>query len=268
MGRFLKATTALMAGVLAVVHIPSALAQQHPVDDRPKITVSGESVVYVQPDKILINLGVETWDAGMEVAKQKNDAIVRRAIAAIEKCGLKKSAIQMDHLAIQPTYEKNDAYWPRVIDGYWARNAMVVTITDVALLDRVIGGALQAGVNSIHSVDFQTTELRKHRDQARALALKAAREKAIDMAAALDQKVGKPLQISENTLYNGSSCHYWSWCGWGSCWYSWGSGRDYGMSQNVAVNAPAGSNEGVDTVAVGKIGIRANVNVVFELKDK
>ena len=245
MVRFIKATTAFMAGVLALADIPSAQGQQRSVDDRPKITVTGESVVYVQPDKILISLGIETWDGHMDAAKRKNDEIVQKTIAAIEECGIEKKAIQMDHLAIQPTYDTRAVSWPRVIDGYSVRNAMVVTLTDVALLDRLIAAALKAGANHVHSVDFQTTELRKYRDQARRLALKAAREKAIDMAAALDQTVGKPLQISESTLYGGSFCHYWSWCGWGSCWYSWGGGRDYGMSQNVAVNAPSGSGEGV-----------------------
>ncbi len=245
--------------------IPRATAQPPAYDDRPKISVAGESVVYVQPDKILVSLGVETWDARMDAAKQKNDEIVQKAVTAIVECGLEKKAIQMDQLAVEPTYQP-DGRWPRNIDGYVVRNAMMVTITEVSLLDRVISAALAAGANYIHKVDFQTSELRKYRDQARQLALKAAREKARDMAAVLDQAVGKPIQINENTGYGG---YYWSWYwswGWGGCW-GWRGGRDYGMSQNVAVNAPGNAAEDVDTVAVGKIGIRANVNVVFELKD-
>jgi len=258
--RFIETAAVLAAGLCGLASSYPALGQQRAPEDRPNIVVTGESVVYVQPDKVLISLGIETWNAQMDVAKQTNDEIVQKAIAAIQQSGLDKKAIQMDHLSIEPTYDTRSG-WPRTIDGYMVQNALVVTLTDVALLDGVIAGALKAGVNHVHGVDFQTTELRKHRDQARQLALKAAREKAVDMAAVYGQTIGKPLQINENLGYGGPSYHYWSWCGWGG-------GRDYGMSQNVMVNAPSASREGVDTVAVGKIAIRANVNVVFGLKDQ
>jgi uncharacterized protein len=244
------------AAILAVCC--SAWGQQT-FDNRPKISVSGEALVYVQPDKILVRLGVETWDAHMAEAKQKNDAIVKKAIAAVLECGVERKAIQTDNLFVEPTYKPYSGSWPRDVDGYVVRNSLTVTVDRVATVERVITGALEVGVNHVHGVDFQTTELRKHRDKARRLALKAAREKAQDMAEALGQTIGKPLQITENQGYWGY-CGYW---GWG------GSGRDYGMSQNVMSNTPAASSgEGGETVALGKIGVRANVTVVFELKDK
>ena len=69
------------------------------------------------------------------------------------------------------------------------------------------------GVNYIHGIDFQTTEFKKYREQARELALKAAKEKADKMAAVLGQSVGAPIQINES--YSGSPWWYWSsWSGW------------------------------------------------------
>jgi uncharacterized protein YggE len=95
------------------------------------------------------------------------------------------------------------------------------------------------------------------------MGLKAAREKAENMADVYGQTIGKPLQIVENGGYGYS---YGGWRGRGA------SGRDHGMSQ-MAINAMAVApstrgGEGSETVALGKIGIRANVSVVFELKDK
>jgi uncharacterized protein len=253
--------TAVMTAIFAIAG--PARAQQV-IDNRPKITVSGEAVVYAQPDKILVSLGVETWDAQMDVAKQKNDAIIKRAIAAIRECGIEKSAIQTDNITIEPTYKPYEGSRPRDIDGYSVRNSLTVTVDKVAKVEQLITNALKSGVNHVNNVDFQTTELRKYRDQARKLALKAAREKAENMADVYGQTIGRPLQIVENGGYG-----YWygGWGGWGS------SGRDYGMSQNVMLNATAtmpsrSSEEQGETVALGKIGIRANVSVVFELKDK
>ena len=255
---------AMIAGLLVVMGPLSVLGQYYSGaatinDNRPKILVTGESVVYVQPDKIIVSLGIETWDSSIVAAKQKNDDIMKKTIAAIEKCGIRKKAIQTDSLSIQPTYK--DVNWPRygTIEGYVVQNALIVTLTNVSKVEGMISSALEAGVTHIHNVDFQTTELRKYRDQARHLALEAAREKARDMASVYDQTVGKPLQINENQSYGG---YYWSWNGWGS------RGRNQTMSQNSFVNAPSASEEELDTLALGKIGIRANVQVTFELKDK
>ena len=59
---------------------------------------------------------------------------------------------------------------------------------------------LAAGVTNIHGIDFQTTEIKKYREQARELALKAAKEKAEKMAAVLGTIDRRPLQISESYL--------------------------------------------------------------------
>jgi hypothetical protein len=113
-------------------------------------------------------------------------------------------------------------------------------------------------VTYVHGIDFQTTELKKHREEARDLALKAAREKAGLMAAALGRKVGAPLQISEG--YNGSSWWY------NAGWWGAGSGLGQGLSQNVIQEAGPGPGEVRDGVALGKVSVRANVTVTFALE--
>jgi uncharacterized protein YggE len=117
---------------------------------------------------------------------------------------------------------------------------------------------LLAGINYIHGVDFQTTEFKKYREQARELALKAAREKAEKMATVLGQAIGAPLQINEN--YGGSPWWYYS------SWWGWSGGRSHGMSQyNVQVDRGS-AGEITDTIVLGKLTIKANVTVTFELK--
>ena len=117
---------------------------------------------------------------------------------------------------------------------------------------------MQSGVNYIHNINFQTTEFKKYREQARELALNAAKEKAEKMAATLGQSVGDPIQIGEG--YGGSNWWYYS------SWNSWGYGRSNVMSQNVMQNIESGMGEISETIALGKISIKANVNVTFELK--
>ena len=116
---------------------------------------------------------------------------------------------------------------------------------------------LHAGANQIYDVEFSTSELRKYRDQARALAVKAAIEKAHDMAAAAGFQVSaKPQGISSYSAGGGS-------------WYSMCCGNRYGSQafQNVVQNVGGGgsiSPEG--TVALGKISVTASVTMTFGIE--
>ena len=248
--------TIAICAVIATVMASTSWAQQSLMyDDRPKITVTGEAVVNVKPDKIVITLGIETWDTEITVAKQANNDILKKTVAAVKESGVAEKDMQTDHLSIEPRWE--NGYRKDNFIGYFVRNTLVVTIADTEKVESLITKALLAGVNYIHGIDFQTTEFKKYREQARELALTAAKEKAEKMAAVLGETVGAPIQINENST--GSPWWYFSgWSGWG--------GRSHGMAQyNVQVDR-GGSGEISDTIALGKLTIKANVSVTFELK--
>lgn len=247
----------ILASLLACLLATVCCAQQNATfDDRPKISVNGEAIVKVRPDRIVINFGIETSDKAIDIARQKNADISRKAMAVFEKCGVPRKDVQTDFLAIEPRYRNQ--HLQEEFLGYFVRNTLVVTLNDPAKVEELITQTLEAGVNYLHSVDFQTTELRKHRDAARDLALKAAREKADKMAATLGQTVGTPVQINEG--YGGSPWGYYS------SWGGWGGSRSSGMSQNaMQVMGDASTGESDQTIALGMISIRANVSVTFLL---
>ena len=242
---------------LIVVASISIQAQQGQLfDERPKITVNGEAVVKVQPDEIIITFGIETWDKNIMIAKEENNKIMKKAVAVIKESGIQDKDIQTDYLSIEPRY--GDNYEKRNFIGYFVRNTLVVTLSETDKVEDLVTGVLQSGVNYIHNINFQTTEFKKYREQARELALNAAKEKAEKMAGTLGQRIGDPVQINEG--YGGSNWWYYSsWNGWG-----YGSRSNY-MSQNVMQNIENGSGEISETVALGKISIKANVAVTFEL---
>ena len=246
-----------LTAILIIMAVCPAWAQQEQMyDDRPKITVSGEAVVNVKPDKIVVTFGIETWDIEIMVAKQKNNDILNRAVAAIKALGIPEKEIQTDHLSIEPRYKSD--YSKEGFFGYFVRNTFVVALAETEKVEEIVTKVLQSGVNYIHGIDFQTVEFKKYREQARELALKAAQEKAEKMAAVLGQSIDAPIQINEN--YSGSPWWYYS------SWSAWGYGRRQGMSQNTIQNVEGQSGEMSDTIALGKISIRANVTVTFKMK--
>ncbi len=244
----------LLSLLLMLASLPSLAQQAQP----PRITVTGEATVYVQPDKILINLGVETWDKDVVVAKTKNNETMGKTVAAIKALGVADKDIQTDQLSIEPRWRddfQNSRQDPSTFLGYFVRNTVVVTLTDVSKVETLLTNVLQNGVNYLNGIDFQSTEFKKHREEAREMALKAAKEKAGKMAAVLDETLGGVLEIQDY----GSPWYYSGGGGFG------GGGRGYSMTQNAAVDRGGGGTEISETIALGKIAITANDSVTFSL---
>jgi len=126
--------------------------------------------------------------------------------------------------------------------------------------------SLDAGVNYINNIDFRTTELKKYREQARAMAVQAALKKARDLTKELGAKVGKPLNISEYGGWYYPSYYAQQWGGSYGGYY--GGGYQAQSFQNVQTSVSSGdpSNETGDTVALGQIQVTASVTVNFEVE--
>ena len=220
------------------------------------IKVSGNAQVMVVPDEVVLTLGIESWHAKLGTAKTNNDQVVRNVIGVTKDFNIPEKDVRTDYLNVQPSFEN---YEHHVLTGYYVRRNVVITLKDLTQFEDVLSAALEAGVNYVHGIDFRTSELRKFRDQARELALQAAREKAEAMAGKLDQDIGEPLSIEEASFY---------WYSPYSSYWSYGSGG--GMAQNVVQNAPSAGSGDLsqidEAMAPGQIAVGATVNVEFLLK--
>jgi len=191
----------------------------------------------------------------MQTARNENDEIVKRVLALADDLGIPAQHVQTDYVSIEPRY-RNGYYEERDFVGYFVHKNIVVTLRDLARFEDLLAGALDAGANYIHGIEFRTTELRQHRDQARALAIEAARQKAEAMAGELDQQIGQPLLIEEQQS------------GWWSGYNSWwGSRFGGGMAQNVIQEVGGVPVLADSSVAPGQIAVNARVAVTFEITD-
>ncbi|MBN1137352.1 MAG: SIMPL domain-containing protein [Anaerolineae bacterium] len=248
-GAIAIASTALLAILLL-----SAWTDNQPSPQEPRrITVTGEAEVRVVPDEVILALGVETWDKNLNVAKSRNDEIVKRVIALAGQYGIEPEHVQTDYLGVEPRY-RDGYYEERDFVGYFVHKTIVITLRDLSRFEDLLTASLQAGVNYVHGINFRTTELRQHRDQARALAIKAAKEKAVALAGELGQQVGDPLTIQEEQ--GGWWSSYGAW--WGSRWGG-------AMTQNVIQEVGGASTLADSSVAPGQIEVTARVTVSFEL---
>ena len=225
-----------------------------PPAEAGSINVSGEAEVRIMPDEVILHLGIETSDKILATAKNQNDQVVAKVLALAEQYDIPPEHVQTDYLHIEPRY--NDGYTQREFVGYIVHRTVAITLRDLTKFEDLLSDLLESGVNYVHSIDFRTTDLRKYRDEARELALQAAREKATAMAATLDQRLGEPRTIQEEA-------NSW-WSGYGSGWW----GRWGGMTQNV-IQEVGGNYASIDSsLAPGQISVTARVAVSFTMTAK
>ena len=246
---------AAMAGAFLWSNLGAAPTGLNPAALNPagSISVTGEAEVRVVPDEVVITLGIETSHRELSVAVRRNDDRSKEVIRLAADHGIQPKDIQTDFISIDNSYEDYYADPPR-ISGYMVRKTVVLTLRDIDKFERLLTDLSEAGITSVHGVQFRTTELRKHRDQARELATQAALEKARDMAAVLDMKVGPASSISENDV------GWWSWYG-----YGWWGYRGQAMTQNVVVNVEELPPSTDSSFAPGQISVTARVTISFQL---
>jgi uncharacterized protein len=216
---------------------------------RPRlISVTGTAEVNVAPDEVVLSLGVESRDKDLAIAKAQHDHRVKKLLAEAHDAGVEGKYIQTSMLQMQPEY--SDEKVPRFL-AYQVSQTIQVTLKDLSKYERLITKLLEAGVNRVDSVEFLVAEPRKYKDEARAKAIKAAREKATAMAAELGQTIGKPWDISEegfNGLFGQTR----------------GFANNSVQASSYAYNGSSTTEE--STVAPGEVSIRASVRVSFQLE--
>lgn len=239
-----------MKRILSSLLILAALAtfaNAQGYDPRRSITVSGDAEIKVVPDEVVINMAVETNNTDLDKAREENDRKVSSILAMVKKLGVEDKFIQTDYLSVEPRYDYINHYdneRERKFLGYYMTKNISVTLRDVSKFEKLIADALKLGTNYVRGMNFQTTELRKHRDQARLMAIRAAKEKATALATELGQKVGKPIYISESS-------------------YNEPMYKNVRMMQNAYDGGGASNGE---VIALGQIEINASISVTFELE--
>jgi uncharacterized protein YggE len=256
-----------VTGLMTLPLLPATAQWQQPPS---QINVSGSAEVKVVPDEVDLNVSVETRNESLDEAKRQNDERISKALDFLKQNGVKDKAVQTDYISVEPIFDPNAGIDPRTglpMPGYNKHEALTkptyylvrkgigVKLTDVSSFDGVLTGLINNGVNHVQGIDFRTSELRKYKDKARTMAIRAAKEKADALAAELNVKVGKPYSISVND--------YGGWISWSRGNGGFGGGGGGVASQNVSQNAGGGSGETGATFAVGQISVSASVNVSF-----
>lgn len=221
-----------------------ANAQTQP--QQPLITVIGSAEVKVAPDEAIFELEVETLDKDLQKAKLLNDEKVKKLLSAVAPLVTDQRMIQTGYISLSPQYDftKDDK---RVFLGYEIKRDVSIVLRDLARFDNLLGEIIKVGITKVKDVELRTTQIRQHKDKARAMAMKAAQEKAAAMAAEIGQTIGKAIVITEQgeggSAFGGSA-----------------------FTRNATTTVQGNLTDADSLFVPGLITVKASITASFELK--
>ena len=214
----------------------------------PLVTTTGNSEVKVVPDLADLRFEIELRNTNLKTALAQEAEKMSQLVAALKAAGIGERDLQTSQVTINPVYQQENGTYAETakIAFFSVSQTVGCTLRDIQKITAITTRAIDAGANRVSGVTLRTSRLRQYRDQARVMAVKAAKEKALALAGELGSKVGKPHSITEQsseipTLLLGNS-----------------------FAQNAAA-APgdSGSNSAFEP---GTISISATVTVAFVLE--
>ncbi len=174
-------------------------ASENDSDLEKTITVQGTGKVSAKPDRVIINLGVETREETASAAQQTNAVKMQRIIASLKKQGVKESNITTTSLSLRPVYEHPEPKTSeRRIVGYEATNMVSVKTSQLDAVGNLIDQAVAAGANRVNNIEFTFEDDSQLRDEAIKKAVADARHKAELMAGEMNLTITGVKTISES----------------------------------------------------------------------
>lgn len=200
------------------------------------IHVTGKGLVKVAPDKVTIRSQIEHEGQSATSVKSQNDEVVDKVIKYLKSEGIADKNINTNYINLNKRYNYNDKTYT-----YVANQAISITLEDIGKYEEIIKGLLENGLNGINGVQFESSEIEKHKAEARRRAVLNAKEKAEALAAPLNQQVGSAFMISE------------------------GKNNNYQPVYRAMEMKASDSGEDQETIAPGEMEVSVEVSVAFLL---
>ncbi len=195
----------VVAVLISCVLFATGLQAQENVQP-PRIFVTGEGTASIAPDMAILGLTVTREADTAQAALKANSSAMAEVLAAMKKAGVADRDLQTSGFSIQPRYTRptpksnSEMDAPRIV-GYTVRNSLTVKVRDIDNVGMILDKSVALGVNEGGNINFSNDDPSATITQARILAMKDAASKAATLADTAGVKIGKILEISEQSYY-------------------------------------------------------------------
>ncbi len=228
-----------MKAITIILLLISNLVISQNLELQPNVSVTGEGIVTVVPDKVTINVQVENKGENPKTLKQENDRIVNTVLSFIKSMDVKDSNVKTQYIRLNKNYDYQTKTY-----NYVANQSITIQLKDLSKYEDLMNGLLESGINRIDGVYFSSSKEKELQSEARIKAMQNAKKKAEEYATVLNQSIGKAITISE---FSGNT-------------FPGPLTRKVEMAMS---SDNSGGNQ--QTISLGEIEIKATVNVSFIL---
>lgn len=161
------------------------------------LSVSGNGQAFLAPDIAYIYVGAHTEKPTAADAVAENTSQTQTVIKAIKDFGIDEKDIRTTNFSIYPQdkYDPQSGQ-PTGQKTYVVDNTVYITVRDLKKLGDLLDTVVQAGANTVNSVQFDVANKADALKQARADAVKDAESQAKELAAAAGLSIGEIQSIS------------------------------------------------------------------------
>jgi uncharacterized protein YggE len=207
------------------------------------LAVTGTGTVYLTPDVAYIYIGVHTENEDISQAVSDNNDAAQSVKNALVDYGVAEKDIQTSNFSIWPNQQYDPATGEKTGTIYNVDNNVYVTVRDLENMGDILAASINAGANSINSIQFDVAD--KSAGQAE------ARQKAVDNASALAEELA---DITDVNLGEIQTISYSD--NQGYPYYAYGMGGGGGGAEGI----------GTTSIAPGQLTLSVTVSITYEIK--
>ncbi len=162
-------------------------------------TVSGEGKANIKPDSATVSVGVQAQGSTAKLAQELMNQNINKVIEAIKTLGVGSDDIKTQNYNVYPNYDPRPLSpgEQQKITSYTANTNITIKVKEADKGNQVLDAATSAGANQIGGVSFDAEDKTKAENEARAIAVKQAKEKAEQTAKIAGFKLGRLINYSE-----------------------------------------------------------------------
>jgi uncharacterized protein YggE len=245
----------VLAVFLAIQSIYSLVATRNIGKQDPymnTITVNGTAERLATPDLATFSFGAEATAESVAAAQKVVTDRVNKALDIIRAAGVEEKDIKTVGYNINPHYEYNQGVCTpyncppgrQTLVGYDVSQMIEVKVRDTSKAGEILGKLGGAEVTNLSGLSFTIDDEEKILAEARAEAIKDAREKAKVLAKDLGVRLGDVVSFNDNDYY---PMPYYGGM--------YGKEMDVAMPENAAPRVPTGENT-----------ITSNVSITYKIR--
>lgn len=235
---------AIAIGWYAAVAVPDRAVAAPDSATVPTLAVTASAEIPIDPDVVIINLGVETRGKTARDTQRENAAQAQAVVVALKAAGLSDTEIQTAGLTVYPEWDFSKE--SRVLTGYVATHQLQIKTKRIELAGALIDAASKAGANQVNGIQFSVEDETAAQAEALKLAVARAEVKARAMAQAAGLELVRIVGLRDQSAEVLAPV--------------------YGRGEALKVMSMA--DAGAPPIQAGQIWVRGGVQIEYEVRPR